>query len=99
MNELIQYVRDENGHPIGCVLATDKGHVGWSMCHEKDQFSKSRAKVIARGRAKTGEDWVEHILSISKRRIALRKFTRVLAVAPLMTQMEERARAYFKEDA
>jgi len=51
---LIEYV-GVDGCYVGCVVALDKGVVGWSQCNvEKDMFNKKRAIVIATGRATKG---------------------------------------------
>lgn len=51
---LIKYIRYE-GQLVGCVVALDDKHMGWSQCHSKlDNFSKSRALEIAMGRAVKG---------------------------------------------
>ena len=100
MNELIQYIRDGTGHPIGCVLAVDKDKIGYSLCYEVDEkvFSKRKAKMIARGRAIEGKDWFAHLSEISDNRIFLhekpcncRKMLLPLVI------MKARAEKYFKE--
>lgn len=48
---LIKYIRNEHGHPIATVVATDAGHVGWSVCHRADTFDKELGIRIATGRA------------------------------------------------
>lgn len=37
--------------PLGCVVAIDKDHIGWSLCGNGDHFSYKMAKTIAFGRA------------------------------------------------
>lgn len=58
MNELVSYYRDKKRNPRGAVvgLRTPDGRlvVGWSLCCKRDQFSKSKARVIAEGRALVG---------------------------------------------
>jgi len=49
--ELVRYIR-ENGVPVGCVVAEGSQEIGWSLCASFDQFSKKKAKEIARRRAK-----------------------------------------------
>ena len=55
---LVNYVRNYNGDPVGCVVAiADAEHiyaVGWSQCNPKDRFSKKLARDIAIARAKYG---------------------------------------------
>lgn len=51
---LVQYVRDKNGNPVGCVVATSCNMVGWSMLRKGDTFNKDMAKRIASGRAVVG---------------------------------------------
>lgn len=63
-NELIEFVKGENGQLIGAVVAvkrpdTDVG-IGWSLCKmtpnkngNVDRFDKGKALLIARGRANT----------------------------------------------
>lgn len=50
----IRYVRLENRTPVGVVVLLPGGHIGWSQCNPKDQFSKARGKDIAIARAITG---------------------------------------------
>jgi hypothetical protein len=56
-NELIEFIKGENGQHIGAVIALKvdetKVGVGWSLCKVKaDRFDKKKALLIARGRAK-----------------------------------------------
>ena len=55
MNQLIEYVRDENGQPTAVFLADQEGdhvRIGYALCHiGKDTFSKKLGKHIALGRA------------------------------------------------
>lgn len=49
---LVNYFRNKNGQPVGCVVAIGPGVVGWSKCNtKKDRFDKEMAKKIAAGRA------------------------------------------------
>ena len=57
MKEFVQYKRDKNGVPIGCVVghvmpSTGEVYYGWSLCHKSDrkQLSKKFAKQVARAR-------------------------------------------------
>lgn len=54
MKELRKYLRDENGHPRGVIVATGRGQVGWSAVHPRDRFNKELGLRIARGRASVG---------------------------------------------
>lgn len=54
MNELIQYVRDKDGNPIGAVVAVGKNQVGWSRKHKLDPWNRDKALMIARNRAVVG---------------------------------------------
>ena len=54
VNELIQYVRDRNGQPIGAVVAVGKNQVGWSKLHKLDNWDREKALMIARNRAVVG---------------------------------------------
>lgn len=54
MNELIQYVRDRHGNPVGAVVAVGKNQIGWSRKHRLDRWDKERALMIARNRAVVG---------------------------------------------
>jgi len=56
--ELVQYVTDEKGKKIGCLVSTGKGKIGWSICHRLDTFNKQKAREIARGRAEKGKKMV-----------------------------------------
>lgn len=50
---IIRYVKVK-GKPIGCVIGTESGGVGWSLCCKKDIFDKKTARLIALGRAANG---------------------------------------------
>jgi hypothetical protein len=42
------------GDPIGCVVAIDPDHIGYTFCCPKDKFDKKYARNLAAGRALTG---------------------------------------------
>lgn len=62
---LVEYVRDEEGQKIGCVIAIkfidvnidnpssliSSYLIGWSLCCKRDRFDKRTARHIAEGRA------------------------------------------------
>jgi hypothetical protein len=52
MNMLVSYVKDNKGHRIGCVVAIEKGMIGYSLCCKRDKFSKELGLQIATQRAK-----------------------------------------------
>ena len=52
---LVKYLRDGN-RPIGCIVAVDRDHVGFSLCNDRDHFNRIRAKEIAERRALMGVD-------------------------------------------
>jgi len=57
----IQYVRDENNHPFGVMVAvknekTATVHVGYSVCREGDRWDKQLGVLIARQRALRGRN-------------------------------------------
>ncbi len=79
--ELIQYVRESDGAPVGAVVALGKNQVGWSRKHRLDSWDRQKALKIARGRAVVGtgpEVQIPH------------------DVLPLLNKMEDRSRKYFK---
>lgn len=49
--ELVQYVRDRNGHPVGAVVAVSADQIGWSLMNKLDRWDREKALMIARGRA------------------------------------------------
>ena len=51
---IIRYLRDKDGRPHGCVIRTDDGRIGWSLCMKKDTFVKKLGRKIAQGRAENG---------------------------------------------
>jgi hypothetical protein len=53
---LIKYLRDNNNHRIGVVVALGSGVVGWSKCCRKDKFDKELGTHIAMGRAMVGSN-------------------------------------------
>ena len=55
MRELYYYERDEHGHPrkTVCIMRDGKMFaIGKSYCCRKDQISKKKGRMIAKGRAK-----------------------------------------------
>lgn len=54
---LKEYVRGTGNRKIGMVVAVDKGKVGFSLCHNNDEFNAKQAEQMAVGRAtKLSED-------------------------------------------
>lgn len=53
-NKLVKYVRDENGHRIGLIVATSKNNIGWSSRNKKDAWDSKKAYLIANNRAAKG---------------------------------------------
>ena len=49
--ELVQYVRDRNGHPVGAVVALSANQIGWSLTNKLDRWDREKALMIARRRA------------------------------------------------
>ena len=45
------YLEEVGGAPIGVIVSTDRGNVGWSLCNSKDKFDKKLGKMIAINRA------------------------------------------------
>jgi hypothetical protein len=66
MRYVLKYVRNEDGHPVGCVVATGPGQIGWSACHPNDRFNKELARRIAIGRAQAGSGTPELAVPWSK---------------------------------
>ncbi len=53
------YLRDENGHPIGCLASeldktTDTIKYAVSVCNPIDQFNKKQSQALAAGRIAMG---------------------------------------------
>lgn len=84
-NNLIQYIRNRSGAPIGVVVATKLSDstvgVGWSKLHVSagDTWDRERGIQIAIERATCGTNKVvPH------------------AIVPVIESMQKRAKAYFK---
>ena len=45
------YLEETGGDPIGVIVSTERGKVGWSLCNSKDKFDKKLGKMIAINRA------------------------------------------------
>lgn len=45
------YAVEFGGDPIGMVVSTERGKVGWSLCSKHDTFNKVMGKKIAINRA------------------------------------------------
>lgn len=80
---IYQYVKNRKGQIVGCVAATGRDKIGWSLCKISagDVFSKQTALEIAAGRA-------ERQRPISEAPHSVRKLVRYFA--------EDRALRYFK---
>lgn len=50
---LIRYIRDKKGELKGCVVRTDEGRLGYSLCHKLDKLknTKKMTRQIAIDRA------------------------------------------------
>ena len=48
---LIEFIRNENREPIGCVVAVDRDCIGVSLLKPKDRFNREVARNLAAGRA------------------------------------------------
>ena len=82
-NILVEYYRDKKGAPKGVVVAVkidNESFIGWSMCHRRDVFCKSRALDMAVGRA----------LAYGGVSFA------PISLHPLMLRMMSRAKKYFR---
>jgi hypothetical protein len=102
---LIEYVRDEEGIPFGCVVAIDKDRIGWSICHTKDKFDKTRGKEIAFERARknvlverlnikiTYDEYIDYVIEKTRRP---EKYKGHL-VFKVIKKMRDRAIKYYKE--
>ena len=56
MREIRQFIRREDGQPIGIMVATSRDNIGWSVLHRRDSFNKELGLRIARGRAVSGSE-------------------------------------------
>lgn len=87
-NELIEYVRNDKGNPIGVVVASltndKKIGIGWSKVNIKagDVYKKERALQIARDRINKG---IGHLVIIP------------FAVRPIFKKMVNRSEKYFRK--
>lgn len=48
---LVQYLREYDRTPFGCMVALAPDMIGVSICNPRDSFNKKRARQIAEGRA------------------------------------------------
>lgn len=51
---LVEFIRNQNREPIGCVVAVDRDCIGVSLLNPKDKFNREVARNLAAGRALTG---------------------------------------------
>ena len=106
---LIRYIRDEDGTPNGVVVATSRGHIGWSLknlTEEEDlvrgqwkwvpieKWDRKRGLEIAFGRAREGRDWIMELEDRHPRKHAAPRIWNDLI--PALEEMEDRAAKYFK---
>jgi hypothetical protein len=59
-NLIVQYIRDNDRHPIGCLVAVRQGdslsfNVGWSLCRKGDKFNRHEAIGRALGRTNSND--------------------------------------------
>lgn len=108
-NPLVKYVRNEENHPVGCIIAFDKDELSWSLCNPQDQFSKNRAVEIAMSRFihfKEQSNWRDKLdMSFWAHYFYYERPYYGYNVNPYrqqlikeMTEMRERSRKYFKEE-
>ena len=93
---LITYIRKNKtekskGQPIGCVVALDKNHIGWSLKNEKDKWDKKRGLEIAKKRA---EKTIEKKYDLFKNIFGYPAFDKVY---PIYKYIEQKAEIYFKD--
>lgn len=107
LNPATSGVARERGRPFGAIVAIDKDHIGWSLCHRYDSWNREQAVKIAAGRAMRGTNYwyktfenytkddgfqIEDFGDISKSGLP-----KLNAVLRGMKEMEVRAARYFKE--
>ncbi len=86
---LVEYVRDSQRRIIGAVIAVGSGHIGWSLCHPRQNLFNKRNKQIAitaaAGRARIGTR-------------AIPPDYRAAQIDEIMERMTIRSYSYFKEE-
>ena len=83
---LVEFIKNNRGNKIGCVVAVDRDSIGISLLNPKDKFDSEVAKSLAAGRALSGV--YPQIMSKRKRKI----------VSKAVNNMTGRAYRYFKKD-
>ena len=86
-----KYIRNKNGHMIGCVIASKKTaenvlpvvSIGVSLCKKTDKFDKNKAIAIAYTRASMMANGIRNQIC-------------PLSVRNDVTEMIDRASRYFK---
>ncbi len=63
---IVKYIRNEKNEPYGCMVAVGKNRIGWSLCNNKDTFSKELGKMIATERAKREPHYVSFYRHLKK---------------------------------
>lgn len=93
---LVQYVRNEKGEKIGCVVAESPINIGWSLCHKTDRFDKSKGKMIAHNRAEVGypDNLRNHIKKCDHHTPP--KLKKIIQAC---SEMSIRAKKYYKGDS
>lgn len=51
---ITKIVRNENGHPMGIIVALSKDKIGWSGRNQKDKWDADKGYKIALARATNG---------------------------------------------
>lgn len=91
--DLVEYVKDDKGRNVGCVVATGKNNIGYSICHREDVFEKNIGRKIATERAKKGKDY----LSILKKEDSGPEKYKTHFVVKKLEHFKERVNKYFKD--
>ena len=86
------WVKLEKGCPIGVVVSTGHGTVGWSLLRKGDTFSKKRAIKIALGREQYFETLKEKDFYYGNK--GHRIPTKIIS---FLDKMNERSKKAFKE--
>jgi hypothetical protein len=88
---IVEYKRNSKKMPVGVVVATGSGIIGWSLCSQADTFNKAFGLNIALNRAIK----IESLPSFMREEFILEKIPNSLI--KLYVKVLERSKAYFKK--
>jgi len=87
---IVEYKRNSKKEPVGVVVATGAGIIGWALCNKNDTFNKAFGLHIALTRATK----MASLTQFGRRDFVFDKLP--FTLTDLYNKVEGRSNAYFK---